>query len=215
MPQRPGAGSRIRCAAIPSLAGISLILLVAGCAADLEPDPADSPRAPLETEWVAPPTLEIPSDGTLGGATASLIDVPESTVESLAAPITGISISQTALVSATLGGVVTAGRHTVVLAPGALKKDTEITVVDVTGVVGRVECELYPEGLKFRNKKDVTLVSVTSDLRSPAGLTTYYVYSSGGRKMARDLDGVEAIGGVGVLVHLEHFSTYRIGKAGW
>lgn len=200
-------------AAIPPLAGLAVVLLVAGCAADLAPGPAESPRASVDVNRCPPPVLEVPSDETGGGATANLVDIPESEVEPVIAPRTGLVISQTALVSAGLGGIITAGRHTLVISPGALKKDTEITVVDVTGAVGYVECELYPEGLRF--KEDVTLVSVTSDLRSPADLTTYWIYKVNEKKLARDLGGVESIGGVGVLVHLEHFSTYRIGKAGW
>ena len=110
--------------------------------------------------------------------------------------------------------MVTAGRHTVIIPPGALYQDTTIQVEDESDD-GVVRCELKPHGINFRNP--VTLVTRFSDLDNPAGYTMFWDAAS--PMSAVDI-WVEVGGQVtpdrlGIQVQLNHFSAYAPGKAGW
>ncbi len=120
------------------------------------------------------------------------------------------AISVTARVGV-LGGTVRAGRHTVTFAPGSLLKSTDITVTDMTPVTGYIEAQLFPEGIYFL--APVTLQSNCADLYSPIGMTMYWLDTSNSSWI--DINGVPSPDGQGVIAVLQHFSTYRPGKAGW
>lgn len=114
---------------------------------------------------------------------------------------------------ASQGGVVTAGRHTVIIPPGALYQDTTITVEDSSddGIVG---CELQPHGILFRNP--VTLVTCFSDLADPAGYTMFWDSTSPtGVDVWMNVGGEVTPDSSGIQVQLGHFSRYAPGKAGW
>lgn len=135
-------------------------------------------------------------------------------VTPVAAPSTGNVVSTTRQVSALLGGTLNAGRHTLVIPPGALNKDTIITLRDVTGDRGRVECEALPEGLKFRIP--ATLFTRFSDLKLPQGYTMYWVVDEGTNSEEWiPVGGEISAGNIGISALLYHFSNYAPGKTGW
>jgi hypothetical protein len=118
-----------------------------------------------------------------------------------------------AKISASRGGKLNCGRFELVFAPGALLKDTEIRMVDLTNAAGHVECRLYPDGLVFFNT--VTLEADFSDLASPAGYTMYWRLPTPMGEIWTDVGGKVTDDGRGIITRLEHFSDYAPGKAGW
>jgi hypothetical protein len=177
---------------------------------------------PLPLAAVIAVALLITSCGTeptgVGGRTddlnGSLSSLATSSVISVSAPKTGQVITTSKKVSRLLGGTLTAGRHTLVIPPGALSKDTIITLKDVTGVMGRVECEALPEGLKFR--LPATLITRFSDLTMVDGHAIYCVVNEGTASEQWVYVGSQVIvGNLGVSALLQHFSRYAPGKAGW
>jgi hypothetical protein len=127
---------------------------------------------------------------------------------------TGIEFVGQALIRAAIGGVITTGRHTLIIPPGALTNDVVITLKDVSGTKGYVCCEALPEGLKFQ--KAVDLITDICDLEDPLGYTVYWVMSPGQLNEAWiDVHGRLTLNGQGLVVPLHHFSTYAPGKAGW
>ena len=139
---------------------------------------------------------------------------PASPVAPVSAPATGQVISKSKRISALLGGTITAGRHTLVIPPAALRKDTLITLRDVTGVMGRVECEALPEGLEFR--LPATLIPRFSDLTPPQGYAMYCVVNEGTDSEQWVYVGSQiSVGNLGISALLHHFSKYAPGKAGW
>jgi len=123
-------------------------------------------------------------------------------------------IIATKLVLAAEGGFIKAGRHQLLIPPGALAKDTEITLKDMTGVFGYVACEALPEGLVFLNP--VTLETTFGDLKNPEAYTTYWVANPGRPDEAWiNMKTSLTADGTGLSTQLEHFSIYVPGKAGW
>lgn len=195
-----------------ALMGGTLFLAAIGAVGCSE-NPSTSPAVPLVNESLAP-SAKKSSGGTSTHKTAPT-PVPEASIQTIPAPVTGVSVSRTVRVTAARGGFVTAGRHTVYFAAGALSRDTDITVVDMTGQVGHVECELLPEGIQFN--ADVWLFSSTYDLTPALDWHVYWMTTDGaGKKVGVDQGGeLDQFGSFGILAHLQHFSKYRPGKAGW
>jgi hypothetical protein len=115
-------------------------------------------------------------------------------------------------ISAAQGGTITAGRFTLQFPPGALRKDTVITLRDISAGSGRVECEALPEGLQFR--VPVMLTTRFSDIVDPQGYSIYCVVSGGKGSEKWEFVGGQA-SSEGVTAPLRHFSRYAPGKAGW
>jgi hypothetical protein len=135
-------------------------------------------------------------------------------VDVVEAPITGQVIERQKRISALLGGTITAGRHTLVFPPGALRRDTVITLRDLTGVKGRVECEALPHGIQFR--LPVLLTTRFSDLALVRAHTMYWIVDEDTPDEEWvPVGGVVSIGNLGLSVNLSHFSKYAPGKAGW
>lgn len=126
----------------------------------------------------------------------------------------GVALQTTKRVSALLGGVVECGRHRVVFLPGSLLRDTNITVRDMTPVTGRVEAELYPEGLHFI--APVTLSMRIGDLvEDPENYAIYWYDPLGLLTPWVNLGGLLSLDEQRISTTLLHFSRYRAGKAGW
>jgi len=119
-----------------------------------------------------------------------------------------------ALISAQDGGSLQVGRFRLDFAPGALLQDTEISITDVTNSVGYVQCRLEPEGTVFHAR--VTLRADFSDLATPTQYTMYWhVPTPTSQEVWSDVGGDPTWDGRGILTHLQHFSDYAPGKAGW
>lgn len=136
-------------------------------------------------------------------------------IPGLTEPIENSDIVVTKRVAAATGGLIVAGRHSVLIPRNALAVDTDIWVIDKTGSKGVVEVQLYPEGLHFA--KPVMLSTIVWDLKDPGVLTWYWWNPTTG--LWEPIGGQVTIDGLGVFTWLEHFSTYRpgmmTGKAGW
>ena len=123
-------------------------------------------------------------------------------------------ISTTVLVTAKAGGLLTAGRHQLRIPAGALKSDTEITLKDMSGMVGFVTCEAYPEGIEFQ--VPVQLQTSFGDLKEPSKYTVFWIANPGSPDESWiDMRAVLSSDGMGLTTELTHFSTYAPGKAGW
>jgi hypothetical protein len=125
----------------------------------------------------------------------------------------GEDVRKSVLISALKGGSFNAGRHRLTFPPGALLRDTQITIVDVTNRVGFVECELYPEGIVFL--KPVTLETQFSDITDPAGYSMYWLADDSPVNVWMNVGGKLTSDGKGIVVTLHHFSDYAPGKTGW
>lgn len=124
------------------------------------------------------------------------------------------AVSSTVLIKAAQGGVVTAGRHRLIVPPGALKVDTEITLRDISSDNGYVTCEALPEGLQFQ--APAWLETRFGDVIDPHGFTIYWVADPGTpAETWIELPARYTSDGQGLAVRLNHFSTYAPGKAGW
>ena len=200
-----------------ALLGSSLLLAALGTIGCSESN-LTSPTSPALRESLSSSAKKpVGGDTLLTAPTDSIpaTTVPEAAIAVIPVPVTGAVYTTTRRISAASGGFVSAGRHTVFFAAGALKHDTDITVTDVSNQVGHVEVELYPEGLAF--KADVALWTRTWDVTSVTGWHIYWITTDAdGTKKGEDQGGeAYSIGGLGILAHLEHFSIYRPGKAGW
>jgi len=176
-----------------------VVLANVGCAVD-DGGPTAPSRNPLEPSAVVAPG-PLPQTVARTPETITVITVTEDIVSQV-------------FITAKAGGVVTAGRHRLTIPPGALKSDTTIMLRDVTGTIGFVACEAYPEGLEFL--KPALLESSFRDLKSPAGFTIYWIANPG----MPDEEWVDMQAGLscdaqGLGIWLHHFSTYAPGKAGW
>ena len=110
--------------------------------------------------------------------------------------------------------MITAGRHTVVIPPGALYANTTIRVEDESDV-GFIKCELRPHGITFRTP--VTLITQFSDVTDPSGYVMFWdaVSPITGADVWVNVGGQETPDHTGIQVQLGHFSEYAPGKAGW
>ena len=141
-------------------------------------------------------------------------DMTATSVDVVSAPVTGKVVEKRVRISALLGGTISAGRHTLVIPPLALSRDTWITLRDVTGVMGRVECEALPEGLQF--KLPATLITRFSDLELPHGHAIYWIVREGtADEQWVCVGGQLTVANLGISTPLFHFSSYAPGKAGW
>ncbi len=77
-------------------------------------------------------------------------------------------------VTATSGGRIVSGRHTLTIPPGAVDTDVQVTLIDMTGVQGYPCVQILPEGLQFKKKAQLT--SEVSDLQSPLSSRMYRVH---------------------------------------
>jgi hypothetical protein len=91
--------------------------------------------------------------------------------------VTGEVVEVTMLIPRHVGGTIVAGRHTLILKNKDLEHDTVITLRDVTGLTGRVECQILPEGIAFG--KHAQLTSNFADLMPTSGCAMFSVSNSG------------------------------------
>jgi hypothetical protein len=148
------------------------------------------------------------SDGSAGSGDPSAQWVPIHDQEPLSlngvsAPFTGEVVEVSQLVPKQ-GGTLTVGRHTLKILPNTFKNDTVITLRDLTGATGRVECEILPADLEL--KKAPHLTSNFSDLMPVAGCVMFAITSAGGGESWQSVGGSAT--GAGVKVNLPHFGHF-------
>ncbi len=103
------------------------------------------------------------------------------------------------------GAMLTAGRFTYRILPNTFSQPTLITLRDVSGVTGRVECEVLPANLVL--SKGAHLTSFFSDLMPVASCSIFEIQNSGAPSEAWvSLGGSLSGGGLKVNVnHAGHF----------
>jgi hypothetical protein len=178
---------------------LPVVLSLAGCGSHEAPV---APKAGFESDAATPAPGPTPTPTTARKPeTITVIGAVE-------------TIERSAAIKAKEGGVIVAGRHRLTVPAGALKNDTVIVLKDVSGSVGYVACEAYPEGLEFQ--KPVLLETSIGDLRHPFGFTIYWIANPGqpGESWL-DMTATTTADGTSLAAWLTHFSTYAPGKAGW
>lgn len=171
----------------------ALLVSLAGCGTDKGARSLGNPQTPADA--AVPQFLRT---GPATGAHALGLD-PSGTG----------ATEKTVYVSAAWGGRVACGRYKVVIPPGALANDMNITVRDLG--TGYVMCELLPHGTRFL--RPVLLQMDLSDLE--LGLfsdwTIFWYNDNYGR-----WEDQHALYFAGTAsVYLWHFSDYAAGRGGW
>lgn len=90
----------------------------------------------------------------------------------VAALVTG-EVTEVSAVISKSGGTIVAGRHTLRILPNTFSSPTQVTLRDLTGMSGRVECEVLPAGLGLG--KRAFLTSNFADLAAPSGCALFEV----------------------------------------
>jgi hypothetical protein len=178
-------GRTIRIAALFAAAAFGLILGVAGCSSDGQ---ITAPTPPARTETARPQ-----GDGFgwgFGGADR---------IFSISVPVDGA-----------VGGVVSVGGITLNFPPGAFEGTRTITVVGANSSFK--ECLLFPEGLKF--SQPVQLSMVLKGLKGDGPDASIFWWNPADGSWV-DLHGTWDAKAHTVTANLQHFSVYRGGRAGW
>lgn len=173
------------------------------------PLPPATPPAGSE----GPDTLSTSSHVGRHGSSGPSNDRPAT----VAFPITG-AVEIDGAVIGPKGGTVKAGNFELDIPEGALESPVAITVSDLSGVTGRVECELLPHGLQFNTPVELAV-------KLPEGvkvefLTLFWVVNEGlPTEIWAPMPTRVESGGGRIVAELTHFSRYAPGqtdgKAGW
>lgn len=185
-----GTGARVGALAF------TLLLVLAGCGSQGDPStarPGGSTDAPFYLDLSGGPDAQ----GLTGRGGAS-------------APLTPPTNSQSFLVDGSRGDVLTFRRFTLRIPPGAFQGQRLITIEDPEN--GFVECRLYPEGMQF--DLPVTLSMDLANTSADGRDATIYWYDPSAEVWV-DLGGTYAVADHSVWVRLQHFCSYRGGRAGW
>jgi hypothetical protein len=177
--------------------------------------PVPPMRKPLLAVLVASVALAIAGCGTEATLAPAGDRVPE--FAPAAVSLSG-TLQVTKRIQPLRGGTITCGRHTLVIPPGALLRETDITLRDTSTRTGVVEAQLFPEGQHFL--VPVTLsMQIGAEPNAALGYTIYWYDPTSALLSWVNLGGVPSKDGRSVSTTLLHFSTYRAGttggKAGW
>jgi hypothetical protein len=186
-----------------ALTAVALVLGLAGCGTDRSVAPPTQAMGIDGGQWAqataAPgtnPSAKGTGNGNAWGAGERNRDF------SVSIPIDGA-----------VGGVVSLGRCTLTLPPGAFEGTQTITME--CDDAGGLECRLYPEGLQFSQPVQLTMLLLGAPIDGP-GATIYWWDPMAGSWV--DMMGTYNPKGHTVTADLHHFSTYSPGKggrAGW
>lgn len=188
-------------------------LALSGCGGDgVSILPATAPGTTIAAATGAPATA--PDHG----ATAVDGRVKSSDVRTIPAPKAAVLEESTELVDPDHSKKIKAGLFEIEIPAGAVAEPVQITVRDVSGPTGRIECELLPHGLQFL--LPVTLTVEIPEGYDPLHFVMFYVQAPGTLEeawfpLATRLSG----NGQSIEATLTHFSSYAPGsldgKAGW
>jgi len=177
-------------------AAILLVLLGVSCA-----DETAQPPGPASPDFVRitspePPNQELGTGGQSSNRMHGILGDTEVSV----------------WVKASVGGVVALGRYALVIAPGALPRDTMITLrsQEQGGTVG---CELLPQGLVFNTPAYLFMALNGTDFDADDPITIYWYNEAA--DIWVDTHGTFIPDELLVFTKLAHFSQYQAGRAGW
>ena len=162
-----------------------------------------------------------PAAGSLGVSNHGSQHKPDDSKDRLPDPVptlvTNTIEADSALID-TKGGKIKAGLFEIAIPEGALDTPVMISVSDLSGMTGRIECELLPHGLHFNVPVELTVK--LPDSVNPDQLTLFWIMNEGSlfEIWAPMPTRVESGGGK-IIAELTHFSRYAPGsgegKAGW
>jgi hypothetical protein len=181
----------------------SFLLIAGGCGTDRSAAPGSPVTASDQVVWAR----ELAADGA--GPIAQGV-TPANSGRSSGSNAGGNGQSSVKIDGA-LGGVVSNDRITLVIPPGAFAGSRVISL-DVQNANGFIECHLFPEGLKF-DRPVVLSMSLLNTTGDQQGSTIYWYDPDTGTWV--DMQGSYLAPAHGVVASLQHFSTYRAGRAGW
>jgi len=184
------------------------VAALSGCGREGSTGSAGSLTAPsVDTQGM--PQFADAGDGSAGSGDPSTQWVPINDQEPAAvtgvnATVTGEVLEVSQLIPKS-GGSITVGRHTLKILPNTFKNDTMITLRDLTGMTGRVECEILPADLAL--SKAPHLTSNFADLMSVAGCAMFEISSDGGSETWQSVGGAPVANGVKASIpHFGHFA---------
>jgi len=192
--------------------GVTLAVVVtclAGCGQTDSPISGNSPTAPaLETQAGFQFTQVGEGGDGNGDPSAGALPVGGETPSAssgLSVALTGEVLEVSQLVPR-MGGTLTVGRFSFRILPNSLSQPTMVTLRDLSGVSGRVECEVLPADLAISKNAHVT--SFFSDLMPAGGCAIFEVQNSGTPSEAwTSLGGTLSGGGLKANVnHAGHFA---------
>ena len=191
------------------LAGICLVL--SGCSQSLlSPGNPQSPGTDLIP--AKPPIVSFAPDGTVDYVPAPVGDAVNGDLNLAGAP--SKSLSSTAMVEGSRGGVLRAGRFSVKLPPGAFSGSANVTLSMPDSTLMICELSISPSSAnRFRYPAKLTADLSSSGITDASTYTTYWYDPA--RLTWVNLSAKSNVSGSTVTTALEHFSKYGSGKAGW
>ncbi|TPW17982.1 MAG: hypothetical protein FD129_160 [bacterium] len=200
-----------KCAYLQGMMLAVVIVLLTGCGQDGSPISGSSLTAPALDSQAA---MQFTEGGGGGGGdpTAGAEPVGGGTpaaASGINAPVTGDVVETSALVG-THGATLTAGRFTYYILPNSLGQPTMVTLRDLTGVNGRVECEILPANLL--QSKNAHLTAYFSDLMPTAGCDMFEVRNSGSPSETWIFKGGSQAGG-GIKLNVKYAGHFSPGTS--
>lgn len=197
--------------------GLCLALGLIGCGqADRVTDPASALSEPGAANPRVPASL---SHGSSSGGTGrrNPDGSRNRTPDAVPTLITNTIEAASELIG-TKGGKIKAGFFEIEIPEGALDAPVLISVSDLSGMTGRIECELLPHGLHFNVPVDLT-VKLPDNVKADQ-VTLFWIVNAGSlTEIWAPMPTRLASGGGEIIASLTHFSRYAPGsgegKAGW
>lgn len=203
-------GIRWNGVAIAVLVGLSLVL--AGCSqSPLSPnDP--SQNSGTSSASSAPPIVSFAADGSVDYVSAPVEDEVGTVVNQVMA--LPASLTGSAKIDGSLGGVVRAGRFTIKVPAGAFTGIAVITMSVPDSTVMLCDLSISPSTANHFKVPVVLTADITSASLTDASTFTTYWYDPA-RLTWVSLLARSRTSGSTIVTNLEHFSRYASGKAGW
>ena|SRR5467141_961973 len=195
-----------RATALAVLLGVGLVL--AGCGTS-----PLGPGDPARSASVAPPVVALAPDGSVEYVWAPMdTAVAEPAADTASPPPQSLSAS--ARIDGSHGGVVRAGRFSVKVPAGALSGTATVTLSMPDSTIMVCDLSIAPSSANgFKIPVQLTADLSSTDLSDASSLTMYWYDRN--RHTWVNCSSKSRCMGTLVTMNLEHFSRYAAGKVGW
>lgn len=200
---------------IGGLAIGALLLQLVGCGTMTS---APDPSGPGAGTGLTTGALPVPTED--GGCAGSSLQhdegtIPLSQIVTVPATLTGHAVTTILKIQNCLGGTITAGRFTMIIPFGALARDTQIVLSDISGVKGFLACRVEPRSMILRHP--VTLMVDVSGAGNPEEMMIFGTdLEVGSDPPTRPLGALLGPDGQTLLGLIDDTGIdYLPGKAGW
>jgi hypothetical protein len=195
---------------LAALVGVGLLL--SGC--------GQSPLGPTDSSQSAgggggaqaPPVVTIAPDGTV-----AYVDAPYDTTlatPGAVEPPAPATVSASAWINGSVGGVVRAGRFGVKIPAGAFAGTAQVTVTMPDSTMMLCDLSISPASANLFKVPVKLVADLASTNLTDASTYTMYWYDPN-RVLWKSLVAKSRTSGTLVVTDLDHFSRYASGKAGW